>query len=110
MPSAVERLMRPRHVALVGVSPEIGSIGGFVLTNLERWNFQGSIHLVSRARKEINGRPCVASIDELPEGIDVAVLSVPRAAIVDAVAACGRRGIGTAMVFASGFAELDDDG
>jgi acyl-CoA synthetase (NDP forming) len=106
----LERLMRPHSVAIVGVSPEPGSIGGLVLGNLERWRFEGAIHLVSRGRREINGRPCVATIDALPSGIDVAILAVPQGAVGEAVAACGRRSIGIAMVYASGFAEVDVEG
>jgi acetate---CoA ligase (ADP-forming) len=108
--SGLARLMRPRTVAIVGATPEPGTIGGAVLANLERCSYQGDIHLVSRRAKEINGRPCVAAIDDLPDGIDAAVLVVPQQAVVDAVAACGRRGIGGAVVFASGFAEVGDDG
>jgi acyl-CoA synthetase (NDP forming) len=108
--SGLARLMRPRAVAIVGATPEPGTIGGAVLANLERCSYQGNIHLVSRRTKEINGRPCVAAIDDLPDGIDAAVLVVPQQAVVDAVAACGRRGIGGAVVFASGFAEVGDDG
>jgi acyl-CoA synthetase (NDP forming) len=108
--SGLARLMRPRAVAIVGATPEPGTIGGAVLANLERCRYQGSIHLVSRRATEINGRPCVATIDDLPDGIDAAVLVVPQRAVVDAVAACGRRGIGGAVVFASGFAEVGDDG
>jgi acyl-CoA synthetase (NDP forming) len=108
--SGLARLMRPRAVAIVGATPEPGTIGGAVLANLERCRYQGNIHLVSRRAKEINGRPCVAAIDDLPDGIDAAVLVVPQQAVVDAVAACGRRGIGGAVVFASGFAEVGDDG
>jgi acyl-CoA synthetase (NDP forming) len=108
--SGLTRLMRPRAVAIVGATPEPGTIGGAVLANLERCSYQGNIHLVSRRTKEINGRPCVAAIDDLPDGIDAAVLVVPQQAVVDAVAACGRRGIGGAVVFASGFAEVGDDG
>src|SRR5262249_44959675 len=108
--SGLARLMRPRAVAIVGATPEPGTIGGAVLVNLERCGYQGRIHLVSRRAKEINGRPCVAAIDELPDGIDAAVLVVPQQAVVDAVAACGRRGIAGAVVFASGFAEVGDDG
>jgi len=103
-------MMRPRAVAIVGATPEPGTIGGAVLANLERCSYQGNIHLVSRRAKEINGRPCVAAIDDLPDGIDAAVLVVPQQAVVDAVAACGRRGIGGAVVFASGFAEVGDEG
>jgi len=108
--SGLARLVRPRAVAIVGATAEPGSIGGAVLVNLERCGYRGDIHLVSRRAKEINGRSCVAAIDELPEGIDAAVLVVPQQAVVDAVAACGRRGIGGAVVFASGFAEVGDDG
>jgi len=108
--TGLARLMRPRAVAIVGATAEPGSIGGAVLVNLERCGYRGDIHLVSRRAKEINGRPCVATIDELPDGIDAAVLVVPQQAVVDAVAACGRRGIAGAVVFASGFAEVGDDG
>jgi acyl-CoA synthetase (NDP forming) len=104
------RLLRPRSIAIVGVSPEAGSIGGAVLANLERFGYRGDIHLVSRNRSEIDGRPCVASIDDLPEGCDVALLAVPGAGIVDAAAACVRRRVGAAMIYAAGFAETGADG
>jgi acyl-CoA synthetase (NDP forming) len=109
-PIALQPLLRPRSIAIVGVSPEAGSLGGNVLTNLTRIGFKGDIHLVSRNNREIGGRACVGSIDELPEGIDVAVLAVPRQASIDAVKACVRRKIGAALVFASGFAEMDEAG
>jgi len=107
---ALRPLLRPRSVAIVGVSPEAGSLGGNVLTNLTRIGFEGDVHLVSRSNREIGGRACVGSIDELPEGIDVAVLAVPRQGSIGAVKACVRRKIGAALVFASGFAEMDEAG
>ncbi|HTV34982.1 MAG TPA: CoA-binding protein, partial [Xanthobacteraceae bacterium] len=83
--AALARLLRPRSVAIVGISPEPGSIGANALNNLLGIGFAGDIHLVSRSNREIGGRTCVGSIDELPEGVDAAVLAVPRAATVDAV-------------------------
>ena len=65
---------------------------------------------MSRTSREIDGRRCFGAIDELPEGVDVAVLALPRQAAVEAVTACVRRNIGAALVFASGFAEMDEDG
>src|SRR5712691_2942164 len=106
----VGRLIRPRSIAIVGVSPEPGSIGGAVLKNLERFGYRGEIHLVSRSRSEINGRPCLASIADLPRGIDVAVLAVPGAGIRDAVAACAARAVGAAIIYAAGFAETGEAG
>ncbi len=108
--TALARLLRPRSVAIVGISPEPGSIGANALNNLTGIGFAGDIHLVSRSNRDIGGRSCVGSIDELPEGIDAAVLAVPRAATVEAVKACVRRKIGAAIVFAAGFAEMGDAG
>jgi len=102
---ALERLLRPRSIAIVGISSEPGSIGGAMLANLERFGYGGDIHLVSRNRDRIGERACVPAIDDLPVGIDAAVLAVPGAAVNDAVAACVRRGIGAAVVCAAGFAE-----
>ena len=109
-PAPVGRLLRPRSVAIVGASPDHGSIGANALENLLIAGYQGEIHLVSRSRKEINGRPCVPSIDDLPLGIDAVVLVVPEAVVVDSVAACARRQAGSAVVFASGFAETGGEG
>lgn len=110
-PSAnLQKLLRPRSIALVGASPEPGSVGGLILSNFERFGYAGELHLVSRTRSEVNGRPCVPSIDDLPEGVEAAILAAPKAAIPDLIEACGRRGIGAAVVFASGFAELDEEG
>ena len=106
----LDRLLKPRSIAIVGAQPEPTSIGGGVLANLEAFGYSGRIHLVSRSRDEIRGRPCVKAIADLPKGIDVAVLIVPQAAILDSVRACAERGIGAVVVFASGFAEAGDEG
>jgi acetate---CoA ligase (ADP-forming) len=108
--AAVARLLKPRAVAIVGASDDPRSIGGNVLANLKRAGFAGELHLVSRTRAEIGGHPCVASIDELPEGLDAIVLNLPQEAVLEAVAACGRRRVNAAVVFASGFAEAGPEG
>ena len=58
----------------------------------------------------MRGRPCVASIDALPLGVDAAVLALPESAILPSIAMLGRRGIGGAIVFAAGFAESGEAG
>ena len=108
--SSVERLLHPRSVAIVGISPDPGSMGGRSLANLEIFKFAGDIHLVSRTNAEVKGRACVPTIDDLPDGVDAAILAVPQKGVVDAVAACGRRGIKGAVVYAAGFAEAGEEG
>lgn len=108
--SALARLLKPRSIAIAGASPDPATMGGVVLANCERFGFDGPIHLISPTRDEINGRPCVKSVDALPEGVDALVLNVPRAAILPAVEAAAARGVGGVIVFASGFAEGSDEG
>jgi len=109
-PAAVERLLRPRSVAIVGASATPGALGAAVLANLQRLSFQGDIHLINPNRTEIGGRPCLKSIDDLPLEVDAAVLAIPRAGVLDAVAALARRKAGAVVIFSSGFAEGGEAG
>jgi acyl-CoA synthetase (NDP forming) len=109
-PASVARLLTPRSVAVVGASPEPGTLGNAVLANLRRFGFAGALHLVSRSHREIDGFPCLGRIDDLPEGVDVVVLLIPAVATPDAVAACARRKVSAAVVFASGFGEAGAEG
>lgn len=81
-----------------------------MLGNLERFGYTGAIHLVSRSSTEINGRPCVGSVDALPSGIDLAVLAIPEAGVLDAVRGLAERGTHAAVLFASGYAEAGEEG
>ena len=107
-PSQVERLMRPRSVAIIGITSRPGSAGQGVLECLRINHFSGEIHLVSRSAESIDGLRCLAGADDLPEGVDLAVFTLPAAAAGEAVAACVRRRVGAALIFASGFAETGD--
>ncbi len=104
------RLLRPQSIAIVGVSPQPSSPAVTILGNIERLGYPATVHLVSRGRTEVIGRPCVPSIDDLPSDLDLVLLLLPRAAVADAVAACARRKAGAVVVFASGFTELDEAG
>lgn len=107
---SVARLLRPRSVAILGVSADPGSMGGRALANLERFKYSGEIYLVSRTSAEVNGRKCLASVDDLPRDVDAVICGLPRQAVLGAVEACGRRGVGGMVVFAAGFAEAGEAG
>ena len=109
-PRAIERLLRPSSVAIVGASATPGALGASVLANLQRLGFRGDIHLINPNRTEIGGRPCLKSIEALPTAVDAAVLAIPRAGVLDAVAGLARRGVGAAVIFSAGFAEGGEAG
>ena len=107
-PKAVAKFLRPRSVAIVGMSTRAGSAGQVILQALKLNKFQGDIHLVGRSAEPIDGRPVLQSPDDLPEGVDLAVFTLPAAGVREAVEACTRRKVGSAMIFAAGFAEVGE--
>ncbi|MBU0557255.1 MAG: acetate--CoA ligase family protein [Alphaproteobacteria bacterium] len=97
--------MRPRSIAVIGVSAKPKTAGRTVLANLQLNAFEGDVHVVGRAEGEIDGYPVTQSIDDLPEGVDLAVFTLPAAGAKDALEACVRRGVKAVTIFSSGFAE-----
>ena len=108
--ASLDRLLRPRSVVIVGASDKPGALGASVLSNLTRNGFAGDIHLINPKRAEIGGRPCLPSVDALPEGVDAAVLAIPRVAVLETVQALAARKVGAAVIFSAGFAEGGEDG
>lgn len=101
----IARLLRPRSVAVVGASDKPGALGASVLRNLDRNGFVGEVYPINPSREKIGARKCLASIDQLPEGVDVAVLAIPQPAVLDAVSSLAARNCGAVIIFSSGFAE-----
>lgn len=109
-PRSLDRLLRPRSVAIVGASDKPGALGASVLANLERHGFSGDIYLINPKRDAIGARPCLKSVDDLPKGVDAAVLAIPGGAVLETVRALSRRGVGAAVIFSAGFAEGGEEG
>ena len=106
----IDRLLRPRSIALLGASSAVGSLGGAVLANLEQARFSGDLYLVNPKRPVINGHPCLGSIADLPASIDCAVLAIPGSAVLESARACAEKGVGSLIVFSAGFAEGGEAG
>src|SRR4051812_33744317 len=98
--AAVTRFLRPRTVAIVGMSARPGAAGQNVYSALKLNGFTGDIHFVGRSAEPIDGRPVLSSTDQLPEGIDLAVFCMPAAGVKEAVEGCVRRGTRSALIFA----------
>jgi acyl-CoA synthetase (NDP forming) len=106
----IERLLRPRSVAVVGASATPGALGASVVANLERMGFCGEIHLINPKHGSIGARRCLPSVAELPLGVDVAVLAIPRPAVLETVHELVKRQVGAAIIFSAGFAEGGAEG
>jgi acetate---CoA ligase (ADP-forming) len=99
------RLLRPRSVAVVGATDRPGTYADATLRNLAALGFAGTVWGVHPTRREVHGRVCVPSLDDLPEPVDAVVVAIPAPGVAAVVAAARARGCGAAVVFAAGFAE-----
>ncbi|HYM76065.1 MAG TPA: acetate--CoA ligase family protein [Candidatus Dormibacteraeota bacterium] len=101
----MERLLRPRTIALVGASASESSLGASVLENLESAEYSGKLYLINPKRPTIQGHRCLGSIEELPANVDCAVLAIPAASVVESARACASKGVRSLVIFSAGFAE-----
>jgi acyl-CoA synthetase (NDP forming) len=100
----------PRAVAVVGASDDLAKWGGSLLKNIIDGDFAGPIYPVNGRGGSVQGPPAYASIAELPETPDLALVALGAAHVGGVVEQCGERGIPVALVVAAGFAEAGEAG
>ena len=104
-------LLSPASVAVIGASPDLAGLRGRTLKVMLRHRYRGRVYPVSRSHAAVQGLQAYASIDKVPERVDLAVLIVPARFVPEEIERCGRAGVKAALVLASGFAEdASDDG
>jgi acetate---CoA ligase (ADP-forming) len=108
--AAMDAVLAPRSLAVVGASPEPGSIGGAVFRNLLAAGYRGALHAVNRRGRPVLGHPCATSVEEIEGELEAAVIAVPAPAVLDVARACAARGVRVLTVLAAGFAEVGPEG
>jgi len=98
-------LLWPRTVALVGASDNKEIIRGRLLHIMLLRGFPGQIFPVTPSRAEVQGLKAYPSVAALPEPVDLAIIVIPSAAVLQVLDECGALGIKAAIIITSGFAE-----
>ena len=91
--ASLRPLLQPRSVAVVGASRHRGTVGRAILRNIVTGGFTGPVYAVNPHAQTMEGVPCVASVDDLPGQVDLAVIAVPPSAVPEVAAQCGRNGV-----------------
>lgn len=102
---AMNRIMRPKAVAVIGASNEQGKIGNSVMRNLIDGGYKGGIYPIHPKADEILGHKAYKSVKDVPGEIDTAVFAIPAKFVAGALTECGEKGIPGAVLIPSGFAE-----
>ncbi len=102
----VEKLFRPKSVALIGATDRPGHVGTVVLRNLRRAGLKAPLYLVNPQHHELGGLPVCADVASLPEVPDLAVIVTPPQTVPGLIAELGARGTKAAVIITAGFGEL----
>lgn len=103
-------LYRPRSVAVIGATEDRNRVGGRPLHYLRSFGFQGAVYPINPKRETIQGYRAHASLADLPEAPDVAVVAVAGDLVPDVLRQCAARGTRSAVVMSSGFGETGPEG
>lgn len=101
---ALDALLRPRSVAIVGASDK-ANVGGRMLRNMQALGFPGPIWPVNPNYEQVGGLPCYPDVASLPETPDCVAFAVPGSAVAASLAEAAARRVPSAVVVADGFAD-----
>lgn len=107
---SIARLLFPDSVAVIGASRTAHTIGQSVLRNLLAGDFQGPVYPVHPTAKAVAGVRAYASILDVPDAVDLAVVAVRADMVVDVVEECAQKGVHGLVVVSSGFGEAGPEG
>ncbi len=108
--ASLDPLLKPRSVAVIGASRRRDSIGGAILHNLIEQGFQGPVYPVNPNATYVQSIPAYPNIAAVPGEVDLAVIVIPAAHVLEAAAACGERGVKALLVISAGFRETGEEG
>jgi acetyl coenzyme A synthetase (ADP forming)-like protein len=101
----MNRIMKPKSVAVIGASAENGKIGNSVMKNLINGGYKGEIYPIHPKADEILGRKVYKSVKDIPGEVDIAVFAIPASLVAGALIECGEKKVVGAILIPSGYAE-----
>jgi acetyl coenzyme A synthetase (ADP forming)-like protein len=101
----MNRIMKPKSVAVIGASAETGKIGNSVMKNLINGGYQGEIYPIHPKATEIMGKKVYKSVKDIPGEVDIAVFAIPASLVAGALIECGEKKVVGAILIPSGYAE-----
>jgi acyl-CoA synthetase (NDP forming) len=108
--ATIAKLFTANSVALIGATPDLTKLGSSAIVAMRNLGFKGRIVAVNPRYNEMMGYPCVASVADLPDGIEAAMITVPAEAAIVALEECAKKGIKAIAFPPQGFGEAGEAG
>jgi len=109
-PRNIGKLFYPKSVAFVGASANIRKWGHLMFSNVAAGGYQGKIYLVNANGGEIAGRTVFKSVTDIPDPVDLAVVTVPSDKVLSLIPDLEKKAIKNVLLISSGFAETGPEG
>ncbi|MDP2854024.1 MAG: acetate--CoA ligase family protein [Smithellaceae bacterium] len=109
-PQAIYNLFYPKSIAFIGASAEISKWGQFMYSGVIAGNYQGNTYLVNSKGGEIIGRHVYKSVTEIPDPVDLAVITIPANRVMQIIGELKQKAIKYVLLISSGFGETGPEG
>src|SRR6478735_8110231 len=107
---ALDALLKPRSIAVVGASRQPNTIGNQIVSNLVAHGFTGPVYPVNPRANSVSSIPAWPNLDSLPTAVDCAIVCVPKEHVLDVAEECGINKVKGLVVISAGFREIGGEG
>lgn len=105
-----QAFFHPRSVAIIGASADPTKLSHAIVDNMTRYGYPGRIYPINPKGGIILGHQAYASLMEVPDIVDLAVIVIPAPMVAAAMEQCGQKGVKGVIVITAGFREVGGNG
>ena len=91
--TGIQGILEPRSIAVIGASDQPGNLGGETVRRLLKFKYPGRVSPIGRTAATVAGLPSFASVSDLPEAPDLAILAIPANGLLAAIRECADFGV-----------------
>lgn len=110
MPHTLNNFFEPTSIAVIGASDKPNSVGMKVFKNLLQEHYVGKLYAVNPKHKQVQGYRCFASVKDITDAIDLAIITTPALTVLDIIKDCSEKNIRAVVIISSGFSEMGSEG
>ncbi|MBN1944792.1 MAG: acetate--CoA ligase family protein [Bradymonadales bacterium] len=104
----MDRFFHPHSIVVIGVSASETNMARFIVYNCKKWGFPGAIYAVGPRGGSVYGVDIHPDLEQVPDGVEMAVILTPSRVVPDLLETCGKKGITRVVIESGGFSEFDD--
>ena len=104
--SIMKKLFEPKSIAIIGASTNPKKIGHKIISNIDKVGFKGKVYPINPKADRILNYKAYASLDDIPDKIDMASIVLPASIVFEALKACAKKDIKVVTIISSGFSEV----